>query len=57
MNEEQHIVGHQTPPREYFDGEEVDPGENGQVRLDKLPPGLVLAPFRRRLNTVSSQDC
>jgi hypothetical protein len=56
VNEEQHIIGHQAPPSEHFDREEVDPSQNRHMGLDELPPGRVLAPFRRRLNGMPPQD-
>src|ERR1039457_7401507 len=31
MKEEQHIVGHQTPPAQYFHGEEVSAGQDIQI--------------------------
>jgi len=48
VNEEQHIIGHQTPPREHFDSEEIDASQNRHMRADELSPACVLAAFGRR---------
>jgi len=56
MDEEQHIIGHQTPLREHFDREEIDAGQNRHMRADELLPGCVLAPFGCRRYAMPPQD-
>src|SRR5215472_13833884 len=46
MNEEQYVVGDQPTPSKDLHSKEVDPGQNGQMRLDEFLPRCVLAPFR-----------
>ena len=56
MNEEQNVIGHQATPSEDLHGEEVDPGQHGQMRLNKFLLRRGLAPFRRRGNAVAFQN-
>jgi hypothetical protein len=56
VNEEQHLVGHQTPQREHFDREGINAGQNRHMRADELFPGCVLAPFGRRRHAVPAED-
>jgi hypothetical protein len=56
VNEEQPIIGHQTPPCEHFDREEIHAGQNCHMRADELFPGCVLAPFRRWRQAMPPQD-
>jgi hypothetical protein len=56
LNEEQNTIRHQPSPREHFDREEINPGQNCHVGLNELSPGRVLTPFGRRLNAVPPED-
>ena len=56
LDEEQHVVGSETSPGEYFDGEEVGACQDGHVGGDEIPPRGILAPLGRRRDPVSVQD-
>src|SRR5215471_21377455 len=56
MNEEQDVVGGETSPGEYFDGEEVGTCQDGHVGSDEILPGSILAPPGCRLDPVSAKD-
>jgi hypothetical protein len=56
MYEEQNVVRHQATPTEDLDGEEVNPSQHGQMRLNEFFPRRVIAPFRCRRDAMSLQD-
>ena len=49
-------TGHQSAPREHFDGREVYASQNCHVGLNEFPPCRVFAPLGRRLDAVPPQD-
>src|SRR5215471_20162651 len=56
MNEEQHVVRHQTTPCKHLDREEVNAGQHRHMRLNELLPGCCLAALRRRPNSMAPQN-
>src|SRR5258705_9158714 len=56
MNEEQYVVSGKTSPGEHFDGKEVGTCDNGHMGGDEILRGSILAPFGRRLDSVSAKD-
>jgi hypothetical protein len=56
MNEEQDVVGGETSPSKYLNGEEVGACQDGDVRGDEIPPGGILAASRCRLDPVPAED-
>jgi hypothetical protein len=43
VNEEQNVIRRQPTPGEHFDREEINPGQDGPMRLDEFLPRRGLA--------------
>jgi hypothetical protein len=56
MKEEQHIIGHQSPPAKDFNREEVTTGQHIYVRGEKVLPGGESASLGSWSDAVSAQD-
>ena len=56
MDEEQHVVGHQSAQRQHLCGEEVGPCQQRQMGPNERCPCAGALSLRRRRQTVASQD-
>src|SRR5215470_2809529 len=56
MNEEQHVVRHQTTPSKHLDREEVNAGQHRHMRLNEFLPRCRLAALRCRRNSMAPQN-
>src|SRR5262245_47538865 len=56
VQEEQHVVGHQSAPCEHFYSKEVGSCQDIHVRRQKILPSGDLAALRGRSDTVPSKD-
>jgi hypothetical protein len=56
VDQEQDVIRDQPASGEDLDREEINPGQDGHMRLDEFLPRRGLAPFGRRLNPMSLQD-
>src|SRR5438874_5664896 len=56
MNEEQDVIGGETSPGEHFNREEVGTSQDGHVGSNEIPPGGILAPLGRRLNSIEAKN-
>jgi hypothetical protein len=56
MQEEENVVGDQASPGEHFDGEEINTGQHGQMRPNKVCPVHLLAALGSRSDTEPAQD-
>src|SRR5712692_3916663 len=56
VEEEQNVVRGQTSPREHFDGEEINAGQDRHMRSDQILPICVLATLRCGSHAVTAKD-
>ena len=56
VNEEQHVIGHQTAQRQHLGGEKVGPRQQRQVGPNEGRPCCRALALRRRRQTMASQD-
>src|SRR5215471_4022139 len=56
MNEEQHVVRHQTTPCKDLDCEEINARQHRHMGLNEFLPGCCLAALRRRPNSMTPQN-
>jgi hypothetical protein len=56
MNEEQHIIRRQAPPREHFHRKEVRACQHIHVRPNEVAPACALFALRGGRNPISPQD-
>src|SRR5580658_10777533 len=56
VDEEEHVVGNESSPREHFQSEKVRARQNIHVRRDEIPPRSRSAPLRCRGNAMTAQN-